>query len=48
MRLAAATAGLTLAAAVVLNRWLGGVTGDALGASLELTETALLLAAGRR
>jgi adenosylcobinamide-GDP ribazoletransferase len=48
VRLAAATTGLTVAAAAVLNRWLGGVTGDALGASLELTETALLLAAGRR
>jgi len=48
VRLAAVAGGLTLAAAVTLDRWLGGVTGDALGASLEVTETALLLVAGRR
>jgi adenosylcobinamide-GDP ribazoletransferase len=43
LRLTALTIGLTAAAGGVLNRWLGGVTGDALGASLELTDTALLL-----
>ncbi len=48
VRLAAVAGGLTSATAAVLNRWLGGVTGDALGASVELTETALLLLAGSR
>ena len=32
----------------VMRRWLGGSTGDALGASLELTETILLTIAARR
>ena len=48
LRLAAVAGALTLAAAAILNLWLGGVTGDALGASLEVTETVLLLVAGRR
>jgi len=42
-------AGLTLALIVVLavsfRRWLGGVTGDLLGAALELAETAALVLA---
>jgi adenosylcobinamide-GDP ribazoletransferase len=48
VRLAAVTAGLTATAAGAFHLWLGGVTGDALGASLELTETTLLLLAGAR
>jgi adenosylcobinamide-GDP ribazoletransferase len=42
---------LAVAAVVVvalggwLRRWLGGVTGDTLGAAAELTETAVLVAA---
>jgi adenosylcobinamide-GDP ribazoletransferase len=47
-RMAVGAGGLTIAAAVILNRWLGGVTGDALGASLELTETTLLVAVAAR
>jgi adenosylcobinamide-GDP ribazoletransferase len=34
-----------VAAAVVYRRWLGGVTGDALGAATELVETAALVVA---
>lgn len=48
VRLAAVAGGLTVVAGVGLNRWLGGVTGDGLGASLELTETVLLLMAADR
>jgi cobalamin 5'-phosphate synthase/cobalamin synthase len=43
--LAGCAVALTLAAAPVLRRWLGGVTGDALGATLELTELAVLVIA---
>jgi adenosylcobinamide-GDP ribazoletransferase len=43
--LAAATAALTLLLGVAYRRWLAGVTGDTLGAALELTETALLVIA---
>jgi adenosylcobinamide-GDP ribazoletransferase len=41
--LASGAATLTLVFALVYRRWLGGVTGDALGAALELSETALLV-----
>jgi adenosylcobinamide-GDP ribazoletransferase len=47
-RLVTVAAGSAALAGVALNRWLGGVTGDALGAALELTETALLVVAARR
>jgi adenosylcobinamide-GDP ribazoletransferase len=43
--LAGAAAALTLVFALVYRRWLAGVTGDALGAALELTETAVLVLA---
>jgi adenosylcobinamide-GDP ribazoletransferase len=43
--LAGAAATLTLLFALAYRRWLAGVTGDALGAALELTETGLLLLA---
>jgi adenosylcobinamide-GDP ribazoletransferase len=46
--LAAVTAGLTLALGLRYRRWLGGVTGDGLGAAIELTETALLVVAVAR
>jgi adenosylcobinamide-GDP ribazoletransferase len=36
---------LTVAAGVGLRRWLGGVTGDALGATIELSETLALAVA---
>ncbi len=45
----AALAGLVVGLATIMgigfNRWLGGVTGDALGAALELSETAVLVLA---
>lgn len=47
-RLALGAGAITAAAAASLDRWLGGVTGDALGATLELTETTLLLFAATR
>ena len=43
--LAGFAAALTIAIALVYRRWLGGVTGDALGAALELTETGALVVA---
>lgn len=48
LRLGVAAAGVGLACERILSRWLGGITGDALGASLELTEAMLLTIAGRR
>jgi adenosylcobinamide-GDP ribazoletransferase len=39
------TAAIVVSLGVVLRRWLGGVTGDTLGASLELTETITLVVA---
>ena len=48
LRLNVVAAGAGLACERLLRRWLGGSTGDALGASLELTETLLLTIAGRR
>jgi adenosylcobinamide-GDP ribazoletransferase len=45
LALAAIVAPLTLFAGVSLRAWLGGVTGDALGAALELCETAALVLA---
>lgn len=39
------TAAIVAAFALVLRRWLGGVTGDTMGAALELTETAALVVA---
>jgi adenosylcobinamide-GDP ribazoletransferase len=43
--LAGATLAVTAGLAVGFRRWLGGVTGDLLGAALELTETAVLVVA---
>lgn len=43
--LAALTLALTVVVALWLHRWLGGVTGDALGAAVELSETAALVLA---
>jgi adenosylcobinamide-GDP ribazoletransferase len=44
---AAAAAAVVVVLAVIYRRWLGGVTGDSLGAATELTETvALVVAAG--
>jgi adenosylcobinamide-GDP ribazoletransferase len=43
--LLAAAAGVALAVAVVSRRWLGGVTGDVLGAGAELAELAALVVA---
>jgi adenosylcobinamide-GDP ribazoletransferase len=48
LRLASVAALLAGATGAVLGRWLGGVTGDGLGAALELTETTLLVLAARR
>jgi cobalamin synthase len=48
LRLAIVAAGFSALAGAALQRWLGGVTGDGLGAALELTETALLVVAARR
>jgi adenosylcobinamide-GDP ribazoletransferase len=41
----AVAAALTVAAAVGARRWLGGVTGDVLGAAAELSEVAVLVTA---
>jgi cobalamin 5'-phosphate synthase/cobalamin synthase len=41
----AAAAALTLALGLGYRRWLGGVTGDTLGATIEITETLTLLLA---
>jgi adenosylcobinamide-GDP ribazoletransferase len=43
--LAAVAAAAAVALAVFYRRWLGGATGDLLGAAAELTETAVLVAA---
>jgi adenosylcobinamide-GDP ribazoletransferase len=43
--LLAVVAGIVLACGVAAHRWLGGVTGDVLGAAVELSETAALIAA---
>jgi adenosylcobinamide-GDP ribazoletransferase len=40
-----AAAGLTLAAGLYSRRWLGGVTGDTLGATTEIVETVVLVLA---
>jgi adenosylcobinamide-GDP ribazoletransferase len=45
LELAAVAAGLTLAAILFYRHWLGGVTGDLLGAATEVTETTLLVVA---
>jgi adenosylcobinamide-GDP ribazoletransferase len=45
LELAAIAGALTGAAFLFYRHWLGGVTGDLLGAATEVTETALLLAA---
>ena len=37
------TAAIVVSLAIAMRRWLGGVTGDTLGAGLELTETAALV-----
>jgi adenosylcobinamide-GDP ribazoletransferase len=39
------TAAVVAAFALVLHRWLGGVTGDTLGAALEVSETLMLVVA---
>jgi adenosylcobinamide-GDP ribazoletransferase len=44
LELAAVAAALTGGALLFYRHWLGGVTGDLLGAATEVTETALLLA----
>jgi len=44
-KLAGLTFAIVVTLAVVFRRWLGGVTGDLLGAGLELTETAALVLA---
>ena len=41
----ASTAVLVVGLAAWYRRWLGGTTGDALGAAIELTETVALLVA---
>jgi adenosylcobinamide-GDP ribazoletransferase len=41
----AAAAAVALALGLFYRRWLGGVTGDLLGATAKLAETAFLLAA---
>ncbi len=43
--LVAAAAGSGVVAAAACRRWLGGVTGDTLGAAIELSETVLLVVA---
>jgi adenosylcobinamide-GDP ribazoletransferase len=43
--LLAVVAGIALACGVAAHRWLGGVTGDVLGAAAELSETGALIAA---
>jgi len=45
LELVGIAAAVTLAAAIFLRRWLGGVTGDTLGAAAELTDTIVLVAA---
>ena len=45
LALCAVAAWMTVAAALLYRRWLGGVTGDTLGAAVEVAETALLAAA---
>ena len=41
----AVVAGIALACGIAAHRWLGGVTGDVLGAAAELSETGALIAA---
>ena len=43
--LLAVVAGIALACGIAAHRWLGGVTGDVLGAAAELSETSALIAA---
>ena len=43
--LLAVVAGIALACGIAAHRWLGGVTGDVLGAAAELSETGALIAA---
>ena len=43
--LLAVVAGIAIACGVAARRWLGGVTGDVLGAAAELSETGALIAA---
>ncbi len=45
LEMAAVAAALAGGAILFYRHWLGGVTGDLLGAATEVTETALLLAA---
>ena len=45
---AGVAAAIVVALAVCYRRWIGGVTGDTLGAAVELTEIAVFLTAGRR
>lgn len=45
LELAAIAAAVTVAVGLFFRRWLGGVTGDTLGATVELTETLALVAA---
>lgn len=47
-RLATVAVTTATGAGLVLRRWLGGVTGDGLGATLALTETTLLVVAARQ
>jgi adenosylcobinamide-GDP ribazoletransferase len=42
---AAAGAGCAVVLALLVRRWLGGVTGDVLGATAKLAETAFLVTA---
>jgi cobalamin synthase len=41
----AAAAAVTVLVGLAVKRWLGGVTGDVLGASAELVEVAVLVTA---
>jgi cobalamin synthase len=45
LELAVIAAAITAALGLTCRRWLGGVTGDTLGASVELVETVGLVAA---
>jgi len=45
LELAAVAAGVALAAILFYRHWLGGVTGDLLGAATEVTETGVLVVA---